>query len=61
MRNDVLAGVAALLTLSIGASAQQKTTAPSLIKAGRLLDVRAGAYRLDQGLWIEGGRIKHAI
>jgi imidazolonepropionase-like amidohydrolase len=58
MRNDVLAGVAALLTLSIAASGQQKTAAPSLIKAGRLLDVRAGAYRADQGLWIEGGRIK---
>jgi imidazolonepropionase-like amidohydrolase len=58
MRNHRLAGAAALLTCSIAVSGQPKTPAPALIKAGRLLDVRAGAYRADQGLWIEGGRIK---
>jgi imidazolonepropionase-like amidohydrolase len=30
----------------------------SLIRAGRLLDVRAGTYRADQGIWVEGERIK---
>jgi imidazolonepropionase-like amidohydrolase len=30
----------------------------SVVRAGRLLDVRAGAYRTDQGIWIEGGRIR---
>ena len=36
----------------------QKTPPPVLLKAGRLLDVRSGAYRADQGIWIEGGRIR---
>src|SRR6185295_17285338 len=31
---------------------------PKLIKAGRVLDVRAGKYLLDQGLITEGERIK---
>jgi imidazolonepropionase-like amidohydrolase len=30
----------------------------SLIRAGRLLDVRAGTYRAGQGIWVEGERIK---
>ena len=58
MRTRPAAGAAALLILSIVASAQQRLPAPALVKAARLLDVRAGAYRADQGLWIEAGRIK---
>ena len=54
------ARVAALIALSVAVSAQQRTPPPALIKAGRLLDVRAGVYRADQGLWVEGGRIKQA-
>jgi hypothetical protein len=30
----------------------------TLIKAGRLLDVRAGHYLIDQGVLIEGGPLK---
>jgi imidazolonepropionase-like amidohydrolase len=58
MRSDILASGAALLLFSIAVSGQAKAPAPALIKAGRLLDVRTGTYRADQGLWIEGGRIK---
>jgi imidazolonepropionase-like amidohydrolase len=50
--------VAALLTLAVAAAAQQPSPAAALVRAGRLLDVRAGAYRANQGLWIEGGRIR---
>jgi imidazolonepropionase-like amidohydrolase len=31
---------------------------PKLIRAGRVLDVRTGQYRLDQGILIEGEKIK---
>jgi imidazolonepropionase-like amidohydrolase len=58
MRTAALAAVAAVLALSSGLSAQPKTPPPVLVKASRLLDVRAGAYRTNQGLWIEAGRIK---
>ena len=50
--------VAALIALSVTVLAQQMAPPAALIKAGRLLDVRAGVYRADQGLWVEGGRIK---
>jgi len=58
MRTLPAAGAAALLILTIVASAQQRLPAPALVKAARLLDVRAGAYRANQGLWVEAGRIK---
>jgi imidazolonepropionase-like amidohydrolase len=47
----LLAGGAAVRT-------QQQFAAPTLVKAGRLVDVRAGTYRTNQGIWIEGGRIR---
>jgi len=58
LRSRLTACAAALLILSMVASAQQRPPAPVLVKAARLLDVRAGAYRTDQGLWIDAGRIK---
>ena len=48
----------ALLLIVAGLKAQQPGSAPMLIKAGRMLDVRAGTYRTNQGIWIEGGRIR---
>jgi len=44
-----------------GAAAAQRPSEPLkivLIKAGRVLDVRAGAYRESQGILIEAGKIK---
>jgi len=58
MRLPILTIAAAVLALSSGVSGQPRTPAPVLVKAARLLDVRAGVYRDNQGLWIEGGRIK---
>ncbi|HYN14985.1 MAG TPA: hypothetical protein VES66_04250 [Terriglobales bacterium] len=48
------------MALSIAGLAEDKPAPPKiiLIKAGRLLDVRAGTYRSDQGVLIEGERIK---
>lgn len=37
---------------------QQAAPAPALVKAGRLIDTRTGTARADQGVWIEGGRIR---
>lgn len=34
------------------------TPSPKLIRAGRILDVRSGQYRLDQGILTEGEKIK---
>jgi imidazolonepropionase-like amidohydrolase len=34
--------------------------ASTLVRAGRLLDIRAGLYRTDQGIWVESGRIRQA-
>ncbi len=54
-----LFGFAGLLTIAAAMPLAQQTAAkPVLIRANRLLDVRAAAYRADQGLWIEGGRIR---
>ena len=54
-----LTGVAAAaLALSLAVSAQQRGAAPSIVRAARLLDVVAGTYRANQGLWIEAGRIR---
>src|SRR5262245_61745050 len=58
MRSRTLSA-ALLLTLAVTVAAQQPAPpAAALVKAGRLLDVRAGAYRTNQGIWIEGGRIR---
>ena len=48
MRHAILALLSAL-TLS--------AQSPSLIRAGRLLDVRTGQVQADQGLWVKEGRI----
>jgi imidazolonepropionase-like amidohydrolase len=51
--------VASALTLAVALPrAQQPAAKATLIRAARLLDVHAGAYRANQGLWIEGGRIR---
>lgn len=50
-----------LILLSAAAQIQNNSAAKkkvTLIKAGRLLDVRAGVYRVDQGMLIENERIK---
>jgi imidazolonepropionase-like amidohydrolase len=58
MRNRRFA-LLALIVLTIPVRTQQPAEpAPTLVRAGRLLDVRAGVYRADQGIWIEGGRIR---
>jgi imidazolonepropionase-like amidohydrolase len=46
------------LSLSSLGSAQTKTQSLTLIKAGRLIDVRAGRVLQNQGIVIEGERIK---
>ena len=58
MRARTLLSAALLLILMVAGAAQQAAAPPVLIKAGRLLDVRAGAYRASQGIWIEAGRIR---
>lgn len=51
--------LALLLGLCPFRSAPQTSTLPSiLVKAGKLLDVRKGAYVENAGIWIEGERIK---
>lgn len=48
-----------LLTIFATVSAQNVTTGKTtLIRAGRLLDVKAGVYRDDQGVLVENERIK---
>src|SRR6266516_2213133 len=60
MRIRRLALLAALLALGAALGAQQKAPPQRLVivKAGRLLDVRSGAYRAGQGIWIDGERIR---
>jgi imidazolonepropionase-like amidohydrolase len=51
----------ALLTVLVApvrTESQEAAPSPTLVRAGRLLDVRAGVYRNDQGVWIDGGRIR---
>ena len=48
----------ALLAIPAAAQAPQPPPATTLLKAGRLLDVKAGRYLEDQGVLIEGERIK---
>jgi imidazolonepropionase-like amidohydrolase len=51
--------VALILTVAVATPrAQQPAARPMLIRASRLLDVRAGVYRATQGIWIEDGRIR---
>jgi len=52
--------VCLLVALSTPGFAEDNPPPPkvTLIKAGRLLDVREGTYRADQGVLIEGERIK---
>ena len=59
MRTRTLVSSLLLLTLVSAARAQRPAPGPTLVKAGRLLDVRAGAYRTNQGIWIDGERIRH--
>ncbi len=47
-----------LIVLSAYTLAQNIPTKTTLIKAGRLLDVKAGVYLANQGVLIEGDRIK---
>ena len=58
MRTRTLVSSLLLLTLVSAARAQRPAPGPTLVKAGRLLDVRAGAYRTNQGIWIDGERIR---
>ncbi|HVP53081.1 MAG TPA: amidohydrolase family protein [Terriglobales bacterium] len=56
----IVSVVCLLVALSTMGLAEDKPVPPkvTLIKAGRLLDVREGTYRADQGVLIEGERIK---
>lgn len=47
-----------LIVLSASTLAQTTPTKTTLIKAGRLLDVKAGVYLPNQGVLIAGDRIK---
>src|SRR5499426_2052157 len=47
-----------LVALSASALAQDTPTKTTLIKAGRVLDVKAGIYLLNQGVLVAGDRIK---
>jgi imidazolonepropionase-like amidohydrolase len=57
-RLSFVVGIAALSIVSPIPAAQMKAPKPMLIRAGRLLDVRAGTYRTAQGLWIQDGLIR---
>jgi imidazolonepropionase-like amidohydrolase len=46
------------ITLSVSALAQNTPTKTTLIKAGRVLDVKAGVYLPNQGVLVAGDRIK---
>jgi hypothetical protein len=54
MRNPSLVFLAALAALTAVVRAQPQAPAPTLVRAGRMLDVRSGVYRADQGIWVEG-------
>ena len=60
MRILAIVSVAPLIAMTAAVRAQQPAAParPTLVKATRLLDVRAGAYRMNQGIWIDGGRIR---
>lgn len=48
----------AFMTQEQPQKAETAPASPALIRTGRLLDVRSGAYKSDQGVMIEGGYIK---
>jgi imidazolonepropionase-like amidohydrolase len=52
--------IALIVTLPVAMPAVQRPAATPvlIIKANRVLDVRAGAYRTSQGIWIDAGRIR---
>ena len=60
MKEIALALIVCLLVLQTAAFSQGKTPAPAVvfIKAGRLVDVRAGRLLENQGILVEGDRIK---
>lgn len=60
MKKGMLALIVVFSLVHVIATAQSKTPAPAvvLIKAGRLVDVRAGRVLDNQGILIEGQRIK---
>ena len=58
MRKLLLVVITTCSILLANSSAQNKTTKFTLIKAGRLIDVRAGRVLQNQGILIEGDRIK---
>src|SRR5947207_15539137 len=60
MRSHHLLAITALLAVTAVVRAQQPVApaGPTLVKAARLLDVRAGAYRMNQGIWIDAGRLR---
>lgn len=57
LRAPILHACTALLLLSPSTADAQEAAAPILLHAQRLLDVRSGTYRPDQGLLITGGLI----
>lgn len=58
MRKMLLVIVAVSSFLSTYSHAQNKSSTLTLIKAGRLIDVRAGRVLQNQGILVEGERIK---
>ncbi len=58
MRIRCLVVAVALLLVVVVPVRSQSTARSSLIRVGRLLDVRAGTYRVDQGIVVEGDRIR---
>ena len=58
MKRTLLGLVIICSAISIPLRAQSKTSTITLIKAGRLIDVRAGRVLDNQGILIEGDRIK---
>jgi imidazolonepropionase-like amidohydrolase len=60
MKEIALALIVCFSVLQVAAFAQSKTPAPAVvfIKAGRLVDVRAGRVLDNQGILVEGDRIK---
>lgn len=58
MRKLLLAAMTICSLLLTNSSAQNKPSQYTLIKAGRLIDVRAGRVLQNQGILIEGERIK---
>ena len=58
MRIDRLTAVLLLLSTLAIAQSEHPPAPTTFVRAGRLFDVRTGAYLPNQGLLIEGDRIK---